>query len=67
MISPWQVLGASEIIYDLSELENESVRLIMEILVLLVVYLFSMSWLLYMVIKKGHIEGKTIVDDVETS
>ena len=67
MFAPGLVLGASEIIFDLSSQENDSVRLIVEILVLLVVSLFSMSWVLYMVIKKGLIEGKTIVDDVETS
>ena len=67
--SVWQgqVLGASEIIFDLSAQENDSVRLIVEILVLLVISLFSMSWVLYMVIKKDLIEGKTIVDDEETS
>lgn len=67
MIAPGQVLGASEIIFDLSAQENDSVRLIAEILILLVVSLFSMSWVLYMVIKKGLIEGKTIVDDEEIS
>jgi len=67
MFAPGLVLGASEIIFDLSSQENDSVRLIVEILVLLVVSLFSMSWVLYMVIKKGLIEGKTIVDDEETS
>jgi hypothetical protein len=67
MIAPGQVLGASEIIFDLSAQENDSVRLIVEILVLLVISLFSMSWVLYMVIKKGLLEGKTIVDDEETS
>ena len=60
-------MGASEIIFDLSAQENDSVRLIVEILVILVVSLFSMSWVLYMVIKKGLIEGKTIVDNEETS
>ena len=60
-------MGASEIIFDLSSQENDSVRLIVEILLLLVISLYSMSWVLYMVIKKGLIEGKTIVDDVETS
>ena len=67
MFAPGLVLGASEIIFDLSSQENDSVRLIVEILVLLVVSLFSMSWVLYMVIKKGLIEGKTLVDDEETS
>ena len=67
MFAPGLVLGAYEIIFDLSAQENDSVRLIVEILVLLVVSLFSMSWVLYMVIKKGLIEGKTIVDDEETS
>jgi uncharacterized membrane protein YqjE len=67
MIAPGQVLGASEIIFDLSAQENDSVRLIAEILILLVVSLFSMSWVLYMVINKGLIEGKTIVDDEEIS
>ena len=67
MFAPGLVLGASEIFFDLSSQENDSVRLIVEILVLLVISLYSMSWVLYMVIKKGLIEGKTIVDDVETS
>jgi hypothetical protein len=67
MFAPGLVLGASEIIFDLSAQENDSVRLIVEILVLLVISLYSMSWVLYMVIKKGLIEGKTIVDDEETS
>jgi hypothetical protein len=67
MFAPGLVLGASEIIFDLSSQENDSVRLIVEILVLLVISLYSMSWVLYMVIKKGLIEGKTIVDDEETS
>jgi len=47
--------------------KNDSVRLIVEILALLVFSLFSMSWVLYMVIKKSLIEGKTIVDDEEIS
>ena len=67
MFAPGLVLGASEIIFDLSSQENDSVRLIVEILVLLVISLYSMNWVLYMVIKKGLIEGKTIVDDEETS
>ena len=67
MFAPGLVLGASEIIFDLSSQENDSVRLIVEILVLLVISLFLMRWVLYMVIKKGLIEGKTIVDDEETS
>jgi hypothetical protein len=67
MFAPGLVLGASEIIFDLSAQENDSVRLIVEILVLLVISLYSMNWVLYMVIKKGLIEGKTIVDDEETS
>jgi hypothetical protein len=53
MIAPGQVLGAYEIIFDLSAQENDSIRLIVEILVLLVISLFSMNWVLYMVIKKG--------------
>ena len=59
--------AATEDIFDLFSQENDSVRLIVEILVLLVISLYSMSWVLYMVIKKGLIEGKTIVDDEETS
>ena len=59
--------AATEDIFDLYSQENDSARLIVEILVLLVIYLFSMSWVLFMVIKKGLIEEKTIVDDEEKS
>ncbi|MBC8257488.1 MAG: hypothetical protein H8E38_00580 [SAR324 cluster bacterium] len=63
VIAPGQVLGASEIIFDLSKQENDSVRLIFEIVLLLVVSLFTMSWVLYLVIKKGLIDGKIISEE----
>jgi len=51
-------LGTPKIIIELSIQKNDSVRLILEFLVLLVVSLFSISWVLYMVIKKVILKDK---------
>ena len=51
-------LGTPKIIIELSIQKNDSVRLILEFLVLQVVSLFSISWVLYMVIKKVILKDK---------
>ncbi len=62
-ITPGDILGASEIIVDLSQKEADSIRLIIEIAILLLFSLTMMGWIFYMVIKKGLLERENYFDD----
>ncbi len=61
-IGAGEVLGASEIIFDLSEKEADAVRLVLEMFVLLFVSLGSMGWVFFLVVKKGILDRKILID-----
>ncbi len=57
-----QVLGASEIIFDLSVKEAESIRLIIEIVFLIMASLLTMGLVFFFIVKKGILEAKLLID-----
>ncbi|MBF0353579.1 MAG: hypothetical protein HQM11_21310, partial [SAR324 cluster bacterium] len=57
-----EVLGASEIIFDLSGKETDSVRLVLEIMILVIGSLMFMSGMFFMIVKKGILEQEDSVE-----
>lgn len=55
-----EILGVSEIVFDLANKEAESVRLIVEVLFLLAGSLFAVSFIFYFVVKKGILETQIL-------
>jgi hypothetical protein len=61
-IATGEVLGASEIIFDLSEKEADAVRLVLEMFVLLFVSLALMGLVFFYVVKRGILDRMTLSD-----
>ena len=61
-IATGEVLGASEIIFDLSEKEADAVRLVLEMFVLLFVSLALMGLVFFYVVKRGILDRMTLTD-----
>ena len=55
-------MGASEIIFDLSEKEADAVRLVLEMFVLLFVSLALMGLVFFYVVKRGILDRMTLSD-----
>ena len=64
-IATGEVLGASEIIFDLSEKEADAVRLVLEMFVLLFVSLALMGLVFFYVVKRGILDRMTLSDPGE--
>jgi hypothetical protein len=60
-----EVLGASELIFDLSHKESQSVRLIFDVVVVIAAAMVTMGMIFYLVVKKGLLESKVWVDRTE--
>jgi len=60
-----EVLGASELIFDLSRKRAESIRLIVDVLIVMVGVMVAMGVVFYFVVKKGLLESKIWVDREE--
>ena len=61
-IKPGDILGASEIIFDLSAKETASIRLIVEVVLLIVASLFTMGIIFYFIVKKGILETSVLIE-----
>ena len=61
-IAAGEVLGASEIIFDLSGHEADAVRLVLEMFVLLFVSLALMGFVFFFVVKRGILDRMVLID-----
>ncbi|MCP3983854.1 MAG: hypothetical protein GY723_05665 [bacterium] len=57
-----EVLGASELVFDLSRKESVSVRLIVDVVLVMAAALITMGSIFYLIVKKGILEPKVWVD-----
>ncbi|MBF0279693.1 MAG: DUF3365 domain-containing protein [SAR324 cluster bacterium] len=56
------ILGASEIIFDLSAKEADSIRLIVEVVLLIMASLITMGIIFYFIVKKGILEKNLLIE-----
>jgi hypothetical protein len=57
-----EVLGASELVFDLTKKESESVRLIVDVVLVMAGALVSMGLIFYFVLRNGLLEAKAQID-----
>ena len=57
-----EVLGASELIFDLSRRESESLRLIVDVVLVMAAALITMGLIFFFIVKKGILEPKARID-----